>query len=271
MHEVENATRRAARQRSIWLPGAGLALLGYSFLAGLSLACSVLALTAIVAMCFSPGTLTAWVVFVALDGVVLFWVAEYVALGRIPIRPSGDSNRVDMRFAWACGLFYTGVIAAAVCVFLNFASVTVHGRGMIPVVNPGECVVYHKRVVPADLVPGHVIVFQLSAESSLGQPGAIFFGRILAASGDVMQIRDGLYRVNGQEKGAVGPVGQYQVVAEVPEAPAQLIVPPDCFFVVQEQRSTAFDSRTLSWVHREDVLGTRLWLVALRGLGRVLR
>jgi len=68
----------------------------------------------------------------------------------------------------------------------------------------------------------------------------------------------------------VSPVGRYQVVVHVPEAPARIIVPPDCFFVVQEQPSKALDRRTISWMRREDVLGTKLWLVSLRGPGKEL-
>jgi hypothetical protein len=58
---------------------------------------------------------------------------------------------------------------------------------------------------------------------------------------------------------------------DVPDAPAKIAVPPDCFFVVQEQPAKALDSRTLSWARRDKIVGTRLWLLSSRGLGQALR
>jgi len=80
-----------------------------------------------------------------------------------------------------------------------------------------------------------------------------------------------LDQVNGEETDVeVSPVSRYRMVVHVRGAPAQIIVPPDCFFVVQEQPSKALDRRTISWMRREDVLGTKLWLVSLRGPGKEL-
>jgi len=229
-------------------------------------------LAAVVVASFCPGELTAGLAIASLLGVVLFGAAEYIALGQITIRPSSESSFVSRHFIWACALAYIGALAACVCVFVNFGSHKLRGSGMIPVLYPGEFFVYHKRVVTADLVRGGLVTFRVSSKSSWGSPGEVVIARILAAPGHAIAIRGGHYQVNGEETGVeVGPVGSYQVVVDAPEAPAQIIVPPDCFFVVQEQPSQALDSRTLSWARREDVLGTKLWLFSRRGLGQALR
>jgi hypothetical protein len=77
--------------------------------------------------------------------------------------------------------------------------------------------------------------------------------------------------MNGALTGVeVSEVGSFGVVVEVPEAPEQIVVPPVSFFVVQEQPLHGLDSRTLWWARREDVIGTRFWLVSRRGVGVAL-
>ena len=160
---------------------------------------------------------------------------------------------------------------AAVCLLVIFGTQIMRGEGMSPIINPGELVLYHKRVVATDLAPGKVVSFRTSPDSSWGRPGDVVIARILAGPGDALAIRERQYEVNGKDSGIeVSPVGQFPVVVDVPEAPENITVPPDCYFVVQEQPPKALDSRTLSWARRQDVIATRLWLVSKRGLGKPL-
>jgi Signal peptidase, peptidase S26 len=263
------AIRKRARGRSSLLSGAGFALLGYPVLAGLALAWSIAALAALVVACFYPSALTVWLAVVSLLGVVIVWIAEFIALGHITIRPSGESSVLSRSFVLACVFTYAGAIVAAVCLFVNFGSQIMRGEGMSPVVNPGELLLYDKRVAATDLVPGKVLSFGVSPESSWGRPGNVVLARILAGPGDALAIRERQYEVNGKDSGIeVSPVGQFPVVVNVPEAPEKITVPPDCYFVVQEQPPKALDSRTLSWARRQDVIATKLWLVSGRGLGK---
>jgi signal peptidase I len=269
MDERERTIRKSARMRSSLVQGAGFALLGHPLPARLGLALTAMSMAAVVLVSFYPAGLTAWLAIVSLLGVVLFWAAEYIAVGRISIRPSGDSSIFSRHFALVCAPVYIGAVVAAICLLINFGALITRGTGMIPVVNPGERILYHKRVGAADLVPGARVVFRVSSKSSWGRPGDVVIARILAVPGDTIAIREGRYVVNDVKTGVeVSPTGRFPVVVDVPDAPGQIIVPPDCFFVVQEQPSTALDSRTLSWLRREDVLGTKLWLVSLRGLGQ---
>jgi Signal peptidase, peptidase S26 len=266
------AIRKRARGKSSLLSGAGLALLGYPAPAGLALALSTAGLAALVVVCFYPTALTAWLAFVLLLGVIILWVAEYIALGRLVIRPSGESSFFSRHFVLACVITYAGALVAAVCLVVSFGTLVARGEGMSPVVDSGERVLYHKRVVPTDLVPGKVITFLVSPESSWGRPGAVVLARILAAPRDTLAISEGHYQVNGKASGVeFSPVGNFQVVVSVPEAPEKITVPPDCYFVVQEQPPKAIDSRILSWARRQDVIATKLWLLSPRGLGNPLQ
>jgi hypothetical protein len=271
MDNTELKIRKSARRRSSLLPGMGFALLGYPVPAVLGLVLVALAFAAMSAVSFYPGPLLAWMILAATLGSILLWAVEYMAVGRITIRPSGETGSFSRRFKWICILSYLGAAAASICFVLSFGSLRMQGDGMSPVVLRGEIILYHKRVVEADLVPGRLIAFKVSPMSSWGRPGEVVMGRILAGPGNAIGIRRTRYRVNGKESVEVSDVGPYKVVVDIPRAPAEAPVPPECFFVVQEQSSTALDSRTLSWARREDILATRFWLLGRRGTGKALR
>ena len=267
MDERAKKIRRTARLRSSFLPGTGFALLGYPFAASIGLVFSALAIARLVLLSFSPSTRDVWLALGSMLLVIVFWIVEYIIVGHIAIRPSGESGIVSRHFVWACVLAYSAAILAAGCLVLNFGSYQMRGEGMIPVVYPGERILYHKQLDPAELVPGRLFTFLISPESSWGHHGDVVLSRILAAPGDTIAIRAGHYEVNGKASGVeVSPVGQFPVVVDVPEVPEKLAVPRDSYFVVQEQPARALDSRTISWARREDVVATKFWLVSLRAL-----
>jgi signal peptidase I len=271
MDESEQAIRRAARKRSTLLPGAGLALLGYPVPAVLGVAGMVIFLAAVAVVCVYPNAVMTWLAFAFLVGSALFWGAEYLAVGRITIRPSGEFSPITRHFKGVCVIVYSGLLAAMVCLLLNFGTLELRGDGMNPTVFAGERILYHKKVAAADLFRGRIIAFRTSARSSWGVPGQIVIGRILAVPGDAIATTGARYQVNGKESVELSPVGAFRVVLDIPETPEQTIVPSDSFFIVQEQPSKALDSRTLSWAKREDIYATNLWLLSRRALGQALK
>jgi signal peptidase I len=272
MDEPANTIRKTARLRSSFLPGTGFALLGYPFAASIGLIFAALAIARLVLVSFSPSTREVWLASGSMLLVIFFWLVEFIIVGHIAIRPSGESAFVSRHIVWACVLAYSATILAAGCLVLNFGAFQMRGEGMLPIVYPGERILYHKRVDQAELVRGRVLTFLISPDSSWGHHGDVVLARILAAPGDTIAIRAGHYEVNGKRSGVeVSPVGQLPVVVDVPEVPEKLSVPRDGYFVVQEQPSRALDSRTISWARREDVLATKLWLVSARALLKGLR
>jgi signal peptidase I len=271
MGDSEQAIKKAARQRSTLVSGTGFALMGYPVAAALGLAEMAILVAGVAILAFFPNAVTAWLALAFLLGSVLFFAIEYLAVGRLTVHPSGEASLISRHFKGVCAIAYSGLAAAAICFLLNYGTLALTGDGMTPIVNSGERVLYHKRIVAADLVPGRIVAFQISGKSSWGAPGAIVIGRILAAPGDAIAIQETRYRVNGKATAEVSPAGSHRVVLDIPDTPAQTIVPSDCFFIVQEQPSKALDSRTLSWAERENIVATNLWLLSRRGLCRALR
>jgi Signal peptidase, peptidase S26 len=271
MDADQRAMRKAARRRSSLLPGMGFARLGHGVAAAIGLVLNSVAFVTLMVACFYPGRGLFGLALVSVLGLIVFWAAESIAVGRMTIRPSAGSDFLSRHRMLAYAIAYGSAVAVAGCILLNFGTFITRGDGMTPVVRFGERILYHKRVAASDLVRGRIMAFGVSPTSSWGKPGDVVIGRILAVPGDAIATDGTRYQVNGVEGPEIGRIGRSRVVLDVPEAPAYLTVPPDCFFMVQEQPSASLDTRILSWARREDILTTKLWLLAPRGLGEPLR
>ena len=129
--------------------------------------------------------------------------------------------------------------------------------------DPGERMIYHKRPNVGSLKPGALLIYENSESSAWGHPGDQMISRILANSEDRISIKDGYYEVNGRQSSKVGSTGDFKVTLEVPTYPDTIQVPENSFFVVQEG---GFDSQVFSWVHKDSILGTRIWSLSFSRL-----
>jgi signal peptidase I len=269
--EIETRSRKKARSRSMLLPGSGFAFLGYGGLAILGYATMFLVTASIVAVCFWPVPVTFWLVVGILVFLCAYSSIEYVATNRWEIRePDGSAGRSPSD---AVILGTTVIIAALIgsSIFLKFGALQIAGKGMAPAVLEGERVLYHKPVDPEGLVRSGLVTFDLSKESAWGGPGVLVIARILAVPGDTLSKRDSHYLVNGKPGPEVSPTERGPLPLEIPEDPGSILVPPDCYFVIQEQPAKALDSQTFSWIRKGDLISTRHWLISSRGFFQPIR
>jgi signal peptidase I len=254
-----------AARRSWICPGAGYALLGRGKLAVATVLASLGTLLAIIWLALEPGATALWVVLGGGVLSIVLWLAEQVAVKRLSPRTPSPRFLVG-GFLWTSLATWLGTAAILVFLFSRFGSLQMAGSGMSPTLEKGERLLYEKRVEPAQLQRGAVILYQLPSGSAWGEPGFLVVSRVLAVPGDRLSIEGTNYLVNGQVSSAVGLTGQYAPVIQVPLAPSELTVPADCYFIVQDSPGNGFDSRILSWVEAKDIVSTRIYYLRGRSL-----
>jgi hypothetical protein len=111
-----------------------------------------------------------------------------------------------------------------------------------------------------------MLVYKNADDSAWGQPGWLVISRILAGPGDDISTHNGKYVVNGNAGPLVADAGRYDVVLDIPSSPESLRIPDDCYFIVQDAPTGGFDSRVLSWVRADNIIGSRLWYLSRRGI-----
>jgi signal peptidase I len=227
---------------------------------------SSLALVALVFLVlFRPSSTVLWAILVAFVAASVLWITEQFAVRKLALQPSQPAVLVR-GFYLASGVLWLTSGLVAIVIVASFGSFVMKGRGMAPTLEDGERLVFRKAVESDHLRRGKVIVFRVSAKSAWGPPGSLVTARILGAPGDQLSMNGGSYVVNGAPGPEVAATGTYQPVIPVPVAPDFLVVPNQCYFVVQDEPQNSFDSRVLSWAESSDVVTTRLYYLGSRGI-----
>jgi signal peptidase I len=186
-----------------------------------------------------------------------FYTGEQVACRSISSFPGGERGFFARWFIPVCLVGYGGLIAVIAVVFSNLGSMRIVGEGMTPTLAPGDVVLYKKHVFEEDLKAGQLIFYRNSPESAWGKRGDIIVARILGTPGDQMAVQGEHYLVNGKKTVPVSPPGTLRLSLEIPQAPQTLVVPPGCFFMVQDDPKNSIDSQVWSWARQSEVIATR--------------
>lgn len=122
-------------------------------------------------------------------------------------------------------------------------------QSMAETLVPGDRVVVTKVSYRLkDPVPGEVIVFQ--APEASGMSDQDFIKRIVARSGDEVEVRGGRLFINGRR------MRESYVVPDTPDSEfGPETVPENAYFVMGDNRSNSKDSRYFGAVGRERIIG----------------
>jgi signal peptidase I len=255
----EKAARAKARRRASVCPGAGWALLGYPARGNLVLLSVVAWLASVMwlILTLSPASIQAAGITTLVALAV--WTAELLDTGWCYVRPPAKSL-LARRFGlttivvWGIGL----MLPLLVIRWFGAIDVGIDDR-MSPTIEPGERLVFHRRVRDADLKRGTVIVFRLPRTAQGGTTGEQVVARILAAPDDELTIRNDHYVVNGEATRYLARDFHGKVPLHVPAYPRKLIVPPTRYFVVQDSLDTGIDSQQLDYARQIDIVSARLF------------
>src|ERR1700689_4276136 len=147
---------------------------------------------------------------------------------------------------WLRDLIISLAISAFIIVFI-YQPVKVEGTSMMPSLEDQERIFVNKFVYRLEPISrGDIVVFRYPRD-----PSKSYIKRVIGAAGDRIRIDGGQVYVNGEalDEDYVPPA--YADAGSYPE----LVVPPQCFFVLGDHRSMSNDSRDFGSVNQSYIYG----------------
>jgi len=266
----EGEIRNKAVKRAWFCPGAGFALAGYGTYAIATFVASLGILPAAGWVAFQPSAASLGTAIAVLAISTVLWIAEQISVKKAALHTPSPAV-LDRQFVASTCTMWLAVLLAVGLVMSAFGSLRIAGSGMKPTLEKAERLIYYKHIDWQSVKPGAIIVYENANDSGWGKPGWLVVSRILAGPGDNISIQNGKYIVNDAAGPAVASASERGVVLDVPSSPESLAVPNDCYFIVQDSPSGGFDSRVLSWVRADNIVGSRLWRFSDRGICQAVK
>jgi signal peptidase I len=161
-------------------------------------------------------------------------------------KPTTAKRAATLFSAWVRDLIISLAISAFIIVFL-YQPVKVEGTSMMPSLDDQERIFINKFVYRIEPIQhGDIVVFRYPRD-----PAKSFIKRVVGVAGDHVRIADGRVYLNGK----------LLVEDYVPHAfqddrsYAEVVVPPDSFFVLGDHRSLSNDSRDFGPVDASYIYG----------------
>ena len=160
--------------------------------------------------------------------------------------PPGKGRRAGLFSAWLRDLIISLGISAFIIVFL-YQPVKVEGTSMMPSLDDQERIFINKFVYRIEPIQrGDIVVFRYPRD-----PQKSFIKRVIGVAGDHVRIVDGHVFLNGKMLVEDYVPNAYQDERSY----AEVVVPPDSYFVLGDHRSLSNDSRDFGPVDASYIYG----------------
>lgn len=147
---------------------------------------------------------------------------------------------------WLRDLVISAAASVLMITFL-YQPVRVEGTSMLPRLEDRDRLFINKFVYHIEAIErGDVVVFHYPRD-----PEKSYIKRVIALPGDRISIDQGNVWVNGKQLYEPYVPAQYRDSRSMPE----MIVPPDCYFMMGDHRSISSDSREFGPVERSLIYG----------------
>ena len=152
---------------------------------------------------------------------------------------------------WVRDLFISAAASVLIITFL-YQPVRVEGTSMLPRLEDRDRLFINKFVYHLSAIErGDVVVFHYPRD-----PEKSYIQRVIAVPGDKLWIDRGLVLLNGQAL----PEGYVPEQYRDSRSMAELIVPPDSYFMMGDHRSISSDSREFGPVERSLIYGKAVFI-----------
>jgi signal peptidase I len=172
--------------------------------------------------------------------------AEETARGERASARAGSALR-----AWMRDVVISAAIAVFIILFL-YQPVRVEGTSMLPVLGDQERIFINKFVYHLEPIQrGDIVVFRYPRN-----PAKSYIKRVVGVAGDHVAIRDGRVYLNGEaleEHYVPSAFFDFRSYADV-------VVPPETYFVLGDHRNMSNDSRQFGPVHQQYIYGKAVFV-----------
>lgn len=167
----------------------------------------------------------------------------------------GDNARsaVAAAVGWLRDLMLALIILVLIIQFA-YRPVKVEGTSMMPSLEDQDRIFINKfnyQFGVGEVKRGDTVVF-----SYPGDPSKSYIKRVVGLPGDHVTIDEGMVSVNGRRLEEPYVPSAYRDVQSVNET----VVPPDCYYVLGDHRSSSNDSRSWGPVHRRHIFGKAVFV-----------
>ena len=152
---------------------------------------------------------------------------------------------------WLRDLFVSAAASVLIITFL-YQPVRVEGTSMLPRLEDRDRLFINKFVYHLSAIErGDVVVFHYPRD-----PEKSYIKRVIAVPGDKLWIAEGEVWLNGKPLHENYVPDQYRDTRSM----AEMIVPPDCYFMMGDHRSISSDSREFGPVERSLIYGKAVFI-----------
>ena len=152
---------------------------------------------------------------------------------------------------WLRDLFVSAAASVLIITFL-YQPVRVEGTSMLPRLEDRDRLFINKFVYHVSAIErGDVVVFHYPRD-----PEKSYIKRVIAVPGDRLWIAEGQVWLNGRPLRESYVPEQYRDTRSM----AEMVVPPDCYFMMGDHRSISSDSREFGPVERSLIYGKAVFI-----------
>lgn len=168
-------------------------------------------------------------------------------------KPTDAKQLISGALYWLRDLGLSVALAVVIILFL-YQPVKVEGTSMMPALEDQERIFINKflyRFGISDVERGDTVVFWFPRDTTKS-----YIKRVVGMPGDIVEVVDGVVRVNGESIYEPYVPDQYRDHM----SSAAIQVPPDNFYVMGDHRSSSNDSRSWGVVHRRFIYGKAVFI-----------